>query len=179
MSLDKLALETSLRYRTTNIFQLTIAAARPIPCAAADSRMIFPSSRPILLTCADRRCHKILNKNMSQQHSLGNRCKCIPKLDMTSHLFLTNYKLISFLDSNKFHTKPWPWCLLWIAFGIFRHSRLPAPARQEGGGKEALSCLSSLASSALRELLSMLGASSREPLGGSPLFNLEQPKSKT
>ena len=78
VSLDNLALETSLRCRRTNIFQLTIAAARPIPCAAADTSMIFPSSRPILLTCADR-CHRIFNEKVSQQYSLTIRCKYVPK----------------------------------------------------------------------------------------------------
>lgn len=78
VSLDKLTLETWLGYRGTNVVQFTVAVAGPIPCAAADSRMIFPS-RPILLACAHRNCRRIFNKKMSQQQPLGIRCKCVPR----------------------------------------------------------------------------------------------------
>lgn len=85
-------------------------------------------------------------------------------------LLFSSYKFINFLDCNKFHTIPWSWCLLRTVLGAVQHSRFPAPTRQESGGRnEALYCLASLMLLALREVLSMLGASGRKPLGGSNL----------
>lgn len=87
VSLDKLEWETLHRHSRTNVFQLTIAAARPMPCAAADIRMIFPSSRPMVLTCAGTARHRNLTK-VSQHHPWESDANTFPKLDMIQGVHL-------------------------------------------------------------------------------------------
>lgn len=77
VSLDKLEWETLHRHSRTNIFQLTIAAARPMPCAAADNRMIFPSSRPMVLTCAGTEWHRNVTK-IGQHHPWESDASIFP-----------------------------------------------------------------------------------------------------
>lgn len=81
-------------------------------------------------------------------------------LESRSVFYSSQAKLINFFDCNKFHTIAQLWYLLEIVLGISQHSRFPAPRQEGGGGNGTLS----LMVLALRELLSMLGATGRKPL---------------